>query len=100
VRAYNSLTSLRRAAIASSSLRRCPNETTPSSYRSSAVKFGRTVSSISFSRKTASHLARPSDRCSPVRSFRTTERSIRTGVRLKEPRDCEHAEDGTCAGVT
>jgi hypothetical protein len=43
--------STRRAAIASSSLRRCPSAVTPSSFRSSAVKPGRTDSSISFSRK-------------------------------------------------
>jgi hypothetical protein len=37
----------RSAAIASRSLRRCPTMPTPKSFRSSAVKFGRTVSSIS-----------------------------------------------------
>ena len=51
--------SLRRAAIASSSLRRCPNDATPSSFRSSAVSLRRTVSSISFSRKIASYFPRP-----------------------------------------
>jgi hypothetical protein len=51
--------SLRRAAMASNSLRRCPSAATPSSFRSSAVRFGRTVSSISFSRNAASYFPRP-----------------------------------------
>jgi hypothetical protein len=51
--------SARRAAIASSSLRRCPRAPTPSSFRSSAVRLGRTVSSISFLRKAASYFPRP-----------------------------------------
>src|SRR5262249_34877432 len=51
--------SLRRAAMASSSFTRWPKDATPSSLRSSAVRFGRTVSSMSFSRKTASYLPRP-----------------------------------------
>ena len=41
--------------MASSNLRRWPSEATPSSFRSSAVRFGRTVSSMSLSRKTASY---------------------------------------------
>ena len=53
------LASARRAAIASSSLRRCPSAATPSSFRSSAVRLGRTVSSISFSRNAASYFPRP-----------------------------------------
>jgi len=53
------LASARRAAIASSSLRRCPRAVTPSSLRSSAVRPGRTVSSISFSRNAASYFPRP-----------------------------------------
>jgi hypothetical protein len=52
------LVSLEKAAIASSSLRRCPIAVTPSSFRSSVVRCGRTVSSISFSRKAASYFAR------------------------------------------
>jgi hypothetical protein len=48
-----------RAAMVSSSLRRCPSAATPSSFRSSAVRPGRTVSSISFSRKAASYFPRP-----------------------------------------
>ena len=51
--------SVRRAAIASRILRRCPTMPTPKSFRSSAVKFGRTVSSISFSRNAASYFPRP-----------------------------------------
>ena len=50
------LTSLRRAAIASSSLSRCPTAVTPSSFRVSCVRLGRTVSSISFLRNAASIL--------------------------------------------
>ena len=53
------LSSLRRAAMASSSFTRCPNDATPSSFRFSCVKLGRTVSSMSFSRKTASYFLRP-----------------------------------------
>ena len=53
------LASLRRAAIASSNLRRCPSAATPSSFRSSAVRFGRTFSFISFSRNAASYFPRP-----------------------------------------
>ena len=51
------LASARRAAMASSSLRRCPSAVTPSSFRSSAVRLGRTVSSISFSRNAASYFS-------------------------------------------
>jgi hypothetical protein len=53
------LASLRRAAIASSSFSRCPTAVTPSSFRVSCVKLGRTVSSISFSRNAASYFPRP-----------------------------------------
>jgi hypothetical protein len=45
--------SARRAAMASRSFRRCPTIPTPKSFKSSAVKAGRTVSSISFSRNAA-----------------------------------------------
>ncbi len=51
--------SLCSAAIASSSLSRCPSAVTPSSFRFSCVKLARTVSSISFSRKVASYFPRP-----------------------------------------
>src|SRR5262252_7358844 len=51
--------SVRRAAIASRSLRRWPTTETPRSFKSSAVRFGRTVSSISLSRKAASYRPRP-----------------------------------------
>ena len=44
---------LRRAAMASSSFTRCPSAVTPSCFRCSSVKLGRTVSSISFSRNAA-----------------------------------------------
>src|SRR5262249_44229284 len=53
------LPSLRKAAMASRSLRRCPNDVTPSSFRSSAVRVSRTVSSMSFSRGIASYFPRP-----------------------------------------
>src|SRR5262249_33978053 len=49
------LVSSRRAAMASRNLRRCPNDVTPSSFRSSAVRVSRTVSSMSFSRKIPSY---------------------------------------------
>src|ERR1700739_433494 len=45
--------------MASSSFRRCPTGPTPNPFKSSAVNFGRTVSSISFSRNAASYLPRP-----------------------------------------
>src|SRR5262245_8840779 len=45
--------------IASSSFRRCPTAVTPSSFRVSCVRLGRTVSSISFSRNAASYFPRP-----------------------------------------
>jgi hypothetical protein len=47
-----------RTAIASRILRRCPTIPTPKSFRSPAVRFGRTVSSISLSRNAASYLSR------------------------------------------
>ena len=53
------LASLRSEAMASSSFTRCPSDATPSSLRLSCVKLGRTVSSMSFSRKTASYFLRP-----------------------------------------
>ena len=53
------LPSLRRAAMASSSFTRCPNDATPSSFRFSCVRLGRTASSMSFSRKIASYFPRP-----------------------------------------
>ena len=53
------LASLRRAAMASRSLRRCPTAVTPSSFSVSCVRLGRTVWSISFSRNAASYFPRP-----------------------------------------
>jgi hypothetical protein len=50
----SALAPARKAAIASSSLRRSPTNPTPRSFKSSAVKLGRTLSSILFSRKAAS----------------------------------------------
>ena len=41
------------------SFSRCPIAVTPSSFRVSCVRLGRTVSSISFSRKAASCFSRP-----------------------------------------
>src|SRR6516165_8523383 len=45
--------------MASSSFTRCPIEATPSSFRVSCVRPGRTVSSMSFSRNAASYFPRP-----------------------------------------
>ena len=53
------LSSVRNAEMASRSLRRGPRAATPSSFRSSAVKFGRTLSSTSLSRNAASYFPRP-----------------------------------------
>ena len=55
--------------MASSSLRRCPTNPTPRSFKSSAVKLGRTVSSILFSRNAASYCSRPSLRSQPPTSM-------------------------------
>lgn len=49
----------RSAAMASSSVRRCPTRPTPKSFKSSAVKHGRTLSSIALSRNAASYCSRP-----------------------------------------
>jgi hypothetical protein len=51
------LASLRRAAMASRILRRCPTIETPRAFRSCEVRFGRTISSISFSRNAAPYEA-------------------------------------------
>ena len=51
--------------MASSSIRRCPTITTPRSFKSSAVRLGRTFSLISFSRNAASYLSRPRLRSQP-----------------------------------
>ena len=63
------LASLRSAAMASSSFTRCPIEATPSSFRVSCVRPGRTVSSISFSRNAASYLSRPRPRSQHKRRY-------------------------------
>src|SRR5262249_31171903 len=63
------LASARNAAMASSSLRRSPTNPTPRSFKSSAVKLGRTVSSILFSRNAASYSSRPSLRSQPPTSM-------------------------------
>src|SRR6266851_4161388 len=55
--------------MASSSLRRCPTNPTPRSFKSSAVNLGRTVSSILFSRNEASYCSRPSLRSQPPTSM-------------------------------
>ena len=49
----------RKSAIASSRTRRCPTMVTPKSFKSSAVRRGRTFSFIAFSRKAASYCSRP-----------------------------------------
>src|SRR6516165_3111289 len=65
--------SVRKAAIASRSLRRWPTTDTPRSFRSSAVRFGRTVSSISLSRKAASYCPRPRLRSQTTISMTSTQ---------------------------
>jgi hypothetical protein len=75
------LVSARRAAIASSNLRRCPTMPAPKSFGSSAVKLGRTVSSISFSRKAASYFPRPRLRSQTTTSMMTPLR-VATGTSL------------------
>ena len=72
------LASLRRAAMASSSFRRCPSDATPSSFRFSCVRLGRTVSSISFSRNAASYFPRPRLRSQTTTSM--TAPTIRGGA--------------------
>src|SRR5450631_1535788 len=71
------LTSVRKVAMASSNLRRCPTDPIPSSLRSSAVKLGRTVLSTLFSRNAASYCSRPSVRSQPPTSM------VASTVRLK-----------------
>ncbi len=61
--------SARRTAMASSSVRRCPTMTTPRSFKSSAVKRGRTFSLIALSRNIASYCSRPRCRSQPPRSM-------------------------------
>ena len=80
------LASVRRAAIASSSLRRCPSAATPSSFRSSAVRLGRTVSSISFSRNAASYFPRPRLRSQTTMSMRAP--TIRGGAHHRLSEHC------------
>src|SRR5215469_8995076 len=65
--------SVRKAAIASRSLRRWPMRETPRSFRSSAVRFGRTVSSISLSQKAASYRPRPRLRSQTTMSMSATQ---------------------------
>ena len=83
------LASLRRAAIASSSFTRCPSAVTPSRFRCSSVRLGRTVSSISFSRNAASYFP-PLERREvvhflgpPVRANRCRERASRVEVQRR-----------------
>src|ERR1700730_8231269 len=73
----------RKAVMASRSLRRCPTIPTPKSFRSSAVRLGRTVSSISFSRNAASYLSRPRLRSQPLRSI-TAPHASGTSLSLSE----------------
>ena len=65
--------------MASSRMRRCPRALTPSSFRSSVVRFGRTVSSISFSRNAASYLSRPRLRSQSPRSMVASQLRVGTG---------------------
>jgi hypothetical protein len=61
--------SARRTAMASSSFRRCPTMPTPRSFKSSAVKLGRTTSSIACSRNATSYCPRPRLRSQPPTSI-------------------------------
>ena len=70
------LASALRTAIASRSLRRCPSAATPSSFRSSAVRLGRTVSSISLSRNAASYFPRPRPRSQTTTSMERPQSAV------------------------
>jgi hypothetical protein len=64
--------SLRRSAIALSNARRCPTTDTPKSFKSSAVRLGRSFSVIALSRKAASYCSRPRLRSHTAKSKSTT----------------------------
>ena len=67
--------SARRAAMASSRMRRCPRAAIPSSFRSSAVRLGRDLSSILLSRNAASYSSIPRLRSQSPRSMTAPPRS-------------------------
>src|ERR1700731_3292776 len=92
------LVSLGRTAIASSSLRRCPSAVTPSSLRSSAVRFGRTVSSISFSRNAASYCPRPRLRSQTTTSMMAPELRLAAYHRRSGPERSWEASGSERAG--
>jgi hypothetical protein len=69
---------------------------TPSSFRSSAVRLGRTRSFISFSRKTASYRSRPRLRSQPPRSVSVSEH-ITAGAVWRGPGDRWGSERVECA---
>jgi hypothetical protein len=75
------------AAIASSRRRRCPTKVTPRSFRSSAVRLGNTLSSISFARNAGSY-------CSSL-SFRSqSATSIADSRRDTDDRECPMLSPG------
>jgi hypothetical protein len=59
----------RRSAIALSNARRCPTTETPKSFKSSAVRLGRSFSVMAFSRKAASYCSRPRPRNHTAKSM-------------------------------
>jgi hypothetical protein len=79
------LASVRRAAMASSSFTRCPIEATPSSFRVSCVRPGRTVSSMSFSRNAASYFPRPRLRNQTITSMTAPLLRVAGHHRLSDP---------------
>src|SRR5215475_3241060 len=93
------LASARKAAIASRSLRLCPSAETPSSLRSSAVRLGRTVSSISFSRNTASYFPRPRLRSQTTTSMMPPSLRFVTHDRPQQ-RECPGRDLKFCRKVT
>ena len=66
-------------AVASTSRRRLPTATTPISFRSSAVSFGRTSQPIAFSTNAGAYCSSPSPRSHSPMSIAAPDRSKRNG---------------------
>ena len=64
---------------------RCPTAVTPSSFRFSCVRLGRTVSSISFSRNAASYFPRPRLRSQTTMSMTAPQLGVAAHHRLSDP---------------
>ena len=75
-------TSGRSAAIASSNRRRCPTKPTPRSFRSSGVRLGNTLSSISLARNAGSYCSRPSFFSHSATSIADTRSIMRSTVNV------------------